>query len=297
MSNFRIKLSHAFASVLTLISPMLNTKVLYQRRFGKKWDLNNPQTLNDKVLWLKFHTYYNNPLITQCADKYRVRDYVKACGCEEILIELYGIYKSVDEIDFAQLPEKFVLKCIYGAKMNIICEDKSQLNVVTAKKEMHKWSTSKQHLRMSEMHYADIPRWIICEKFIETQTGHLPNDYKIYCCNGKAYYVMVCVGRENNDNPKFYYFDIDGTFQRDMTLDGQQASEDFDYALPMGWREMIRYAEILSKPFPFVRADFYLNEGRIIFGELTFTPAGGLDAARLSYTDKLLGDLIILPKE
>ncbi len=297
MGNFRIKLSHAFASVLTLFSPMLNTKVLYKRRFGRPLDLKNPITLNEKVLWLKFNTYYDNPLITQCADKYRVRDYVKACGCEEILIDLYGVYKSVDEIDFAKLPDKFVLKCIYGAKMNVICEDKSTLDIEAAKKEMRKWKRSKQHLRMSEMHYAKIPRWIICEKFIETQAGQLPDDYKIYCANGKACYVMVCVGRENNDSPKFYYFDTDGNFQRDMTTDGQQAPMDFHYELPVGWQDMIRYAEILSKPFPFVRADFYLNEGKVIFGELTFTPAGGQDAARLPYTDKLLGDLVVLPKK
>ena len=47
---------------------------------------------------------------------------------------------------------------------------------------------------------------------------------------------------------------------------------------------------------PFVRSDFYLVDGKVVFGELTFTPAAGLDTGKLEYTDRLLGDLINLSK-
>ena len=95
MGNIRKKISHIFTSFLTLISPKLNTKFLYWRRFGKKLDFDNPQTSNEKVLWLKFNTYHKNPLVIQCADKYAVREYVEKCGCGEILNELYGVYDKV----------------------------------------------------------------------------------------------------------------------------------------------------------------------------------------------------------
>lgn len=293
MGKIRTNLSVAFASVLTLISPKLNTRLLYWRRFGRKLDLNNPITSNEKVLWLKFNTYYKNSLVTQCADKFRVREYVKACGCGELLNELYDVYYKVDDIDFSALPSSFVLKCNYGAKMNIICPDKSKLNYQKAKHEIRRWLKSRQHLKMSEIHYAAIKKCIICEKYIDSG-GAAPDDYKIYCCNGKPEYVMVCIGRDKGV-PKFYYFDTKGNLQRNMSLDGIEAPQDFSYTIPKGWDKMIEYAKILSKPFPFVRADFYLSDEKVIFGELTFTPAGGLDNNKLPYTDKLLGNLIKLP--
>lgn len=294
MGRIRSNLSVAFASLLTLISPKLNTKFLYWRRFGRKLDLNHPVTSNEKVLWLKFNTYYKNPLIVQCADKYLVRKYVEDCGCGEILNELYGIYDNVDDIDFDTLPNSFVLKCNYGAKMNIICPDKTKLNYDEAKHEMRSWLRSKQHLRMSEIHYAKIPKRIVCEKYLDEGEKLVPEDYKIYCCNGKPMYVMVCLGRYEG-YPKFYYFDVEGNIQRNMTRDGLIAPADFKFVIPKGWKEMLHYAELLSRPFPFVRADFYLVDGNVIFGELTFTPAGGLDNGKLPYTDRLLGDLIKLP--
>ena len=295
MSKIRRTISHIFTSFLTLISPKLNTKFLYWRRLGKKLDLNNPKTSNEKVLWLKFNTYYKNPLVIQCADKYAVREYVEKCGCGEILNDLYGVYDKVSDINFDKFPNKFVMKLNYGCGMNLICTDKSALNIKKTKRMLGRWMRSLQHLRLSEMHYSYIPKKIICEKFLDTHNNAAPDDYKIYCCNGKPYYVMVCIGRDKG-RPKFYYFDCEGILQREMTRDGLEAPADFQYEKPQGWNEMICYAETLSAPFPFVRTDFYLVDGKVVFGELTFTPAGGLDSRKLEYTDKLLGDLIDLSK-
>lgn len=268
---------------------------MYWRRLGKKLDLNNPKTSNEKVLWLKFNTYYKNPLVIQCADKYAVREYVEKCGCGEILNDLYGVYDKVSDINFDKFPNKFVMKLNYGCGMNLICTDKSALNIKKTKRMLGRWMRSLQHLRLSEMHYSYIPKKIICEKFLDTHNNAAPDDYKIYCCNGKPYYVMVCIGRDKG-RPKFYYFDCEGNLQREMTRDGLEAPADFQYEKPQGWNEMICYAETLSASFPFVRTDFYLVDGKVVFGELTFTPAGGLDSRKLEYTDKLLGDLIDLSK-
>ncbi len=279
---------------LTRISPTLNTQVLYRLKFGKWLDLKHPQTSNEKVLWLKLNTYYKNPLITQCADKCAVREYVEKQGCGAILNELYGVWTNPDDIDFQSLPNKFVLKCNYFYHMNLVVTDKSQLDIPATCQLLHTWLHSNGHLQFSEMQYADMPKKILAEKFIETQDGLAPTDYKIYCCNGQPTYVMVCVGREQDVKPKFYYFDTKGNLQRNMTQDGIDAPADFRYTIPQGWDQMIEYAKILSAPFPFVRADFYLENGQVIFGELTFTPAAGLDTGKLPYTDKLLGDLIKL---
>ncbi|MCR5050665.1 MAG: hypothetical protein K6A36_06225 [Paludibacteraceae bacterium] len=291
-----MSLIQSILKLITRISPTLNTQLLYRRRFGKWLDLKNPQTSNEKVLWLKLNTYYKNPLVTQCADKYAVREYVEKCGCGEILNELYGYWTNPDEIDFDKLPNKFVLKNNYYYHMNMVVTDKSELDLAATRKELKKWMKSDGHLYASEMQYEAIPKKIIAEKFIETQDGLAPADYKIYCCNGKPTYVMVCIGREQSVMPKFYYFDIKGQLQRELTRDGLNAPADFHYDIPAGWDKMIEYAKTLSAPFPFVRADFYLEGGKVIFGELTFTPGEGLDNTKLYQADLAIGQQISLPK-
>lgn len=288
-------LKDIYSKLLTLISPKLNTQVLYHRRFGKWLDLKHPQTSNEKVLWLKLNTYYKNPLITQCADKYAVREYVQKQGCGDILNELYGAWTNPDDIDFNALPDKFVLKNNYFYHMNLVVTDKSKLDIPATRKMLKRWVKSNDHLLRAEMQYAAIPKKIIAEKFIETEDGLAPADYKIYCCNGKPLYIMVCVGREQNVKPKFYYFDVKGNLQRELTRDGMAAPKDFKYEIPAGWDKMIECAEKLSAPFPFVRADFYLETGQVIFGELTFTPGAGLDNGKLKETDIIIGKHIELP--
>lgn len=291
-----VKLKQYILKVLTRISPVLNTQILYRHKFGKWLNLKNPRTSNEKVLWLKLNTYYNNPLITQCADKYAVRQYVEDNGCREILNDLLGVWSNPDDVDFEILPDKFVLKSNYFCHLNLICIDKSKLDIASTRKELKRWMHNNDHLIRSEMQYEHIPRKIIAERFIETDNNTSPNDYKIYCCNGKPLFVMVCIGRTETEKPRFYYFDTTGKLQSELSKDGINAPEDLIYTLPIGWKEMIHYAEILSQPFPFVRADFYLENGRTIFGELTFTPSAGLDTEKLEITDKLIGDMIKLPK-
>jgi len=295
LSDIKNAVTDTFFKVLTLISPKLNTQVLYRLKFGKWLDWTHPQTSNEKILWLKLHTYYKNPLITQCADKYAVRDYVNHHGCGDILNDLYGVWTDPKEIDFDQLPDKFVLKSNYFYHMNLVVTDKKQLDIPATRRLLQSWMRSNGHLLCAEMQYAGMEKKIIAERYIETSNGDAPADYKVYCCNGQPTYVMVCIGRSATEQPKFYYFDIAGHLQREMTKDGLEAPADFHYDIPAGWDKMIACAKQLSAPFPFVRTDFYIEQGKVIFGELTFTPAAGLDTGKLAYTDKLLGDMITLP--
>ena len=57
---------------------------------------------------------------------------------------------------------------------------------------------------------------------------------------------------------------------------------------------MISIAEKVSKPFPFVRVDFYECNGKAILGELTFTPAACLNYIYTDYGKKYLGNLLQL---
>lgn len=288
------KFSCWFKQTLTKISPLLNTKVVYFMKFKKRINLKNPQTLDEKIQYLKFHDYYQNPLVTQCADKYAVRDYVKQCGCEEILNELYYAWDSVDEINWDMLPNQFVIKWNFGCGQNLICFDKSKLDIEDAKSKLIDWYKVHDtfYLTYSEMQYKGIPPKLICEKLIETEDGDLPVDYKLYCFSGKADCVLVCVGRNiNGHDTAYYFFDKEWKLKR-YNKRGKDAPADFTLPKPEGIEKVFEYAERLSQPFPFVRADFYLEKGKVTFGELTFTPCGGFDVNRLPETQLLFGEMV-----
>lgn len=255
-------------------SPKIISKIRYKQVMGRKLNLKNPQEFNEKLMWLKLNRYYKNPLVTQCADKVRVREYVEQCGCKELLIDCLGVYETADEIPWEKLPQQFVLKCNHGAGYNIVCDDKSKLDIETSKKKLSEWLKTDYSLFHAEVQYHDIKPLIICEKYLQPLSGLLPDDYKVYCFNGKAECVMVCQGRETGHG-NFYFFDKNWTFLDWVTGESKELAEKI--ARPVCLEQLWLYAEKLSKGFPFVRVDFYVLDDKVYFGEMTFTPHGCTD--------------------
>lgn len=294
--NTNSKFSMWFKSILTRISPKLNTRVVYYFKFKHRIDLSNPRGLDEKIQWLKLNYYRNMPLVTQCADKFAVRQYITNCGCEEILNTLLASYDRVDDIEWEKLPNSFVIKWNFGCGQNLICRDKSTLDLNKAKSLLRSWYDTHDtfYLPYSELQYRNIKPKIIVEKLIETESGDLPIDYKLYCFHGKAFCVMMCYDRGKGAHPKYYFFTRNGELLR-YNPTGKSAPSDFKLdPLPEGFDKLFHYAEIVSKPFPFVRADFYLEKGKVIFGELTFTPCGGYDVNILPDAQIELGDKVHL---
>lgn len=290
MNNLTI--ADYFRIACTLISPKLNTWVTYLIKFHRPISFRNPKTLDEKIQWLKFHTYLNNQLVTDCADKYLVREYVKKCGCEEILNPLFFACDTVDQIPWDKVPEKFVMKWNFGCGHNYICRDKSTVHIPSLSQQLLGWYKERKtfYLRYAELQYKNIVPKLICEQLIETEDGTLPLDYKLYCFNGKAKYVMLCVDRESG-HPKYYFFDRDKNLVR-LNKRGIAAPKGFTIDFPEGYDLLFEYADKLAKPFPFVRADFYLEQGKVIFGELTFTPCGGYDVNIPREKNVFLGDFV-----
>lgn len=253
---------------LTKISPNLSAKVLFLLRTKKLPNLKKPKTFNDKTTILKLKNYNNNQLVVKCADKYEVRDYLKEKKCDEILNEIYGVYESFDEIDFSQLPTKFALKCTHGCAYNIICEEKSKLDIEEARRKVNNWMKEKYGYATTELHYTKIKPRIIIEKYLCDANGKMPIDYKFYCMNGNVECILVCSEREKKLKLSYY----DAKWNR-LNYEKKSWSSAKNIEKPKKLTEMIKYAEKLSKDFPFVRVDFYNDKEKIIFGELTFTPA------------------------
>ena len=219
----------------------------------------------------------------KCADKYLVREYVKECGCEEILTKLYGVYDDANDINWDELPNKFVLKWNFGCGLNIICKDKSKLDEQEVKRKLNKWKHNKFYLKTSEMQYKKMNKKIICEEYLCDSKSNTLDDYKIYCFYGEVGPVMICIGRDKG-KPKFYYFDSKFNWLKEYSQDGLN-TEKLEVEKPKCFDKMIGYAKKLSKPFPLVRVDLYIVDNKVYFGELTFTPAAGLDVEKTEIAD------------
>lgn len=251
------------------------TKLRHKRFQGYDLNLENPKTLNEKMQWLKLNTYYKNPLVTQCSDKYAVRDYVKSKGLSNILNELYFAVDNVDDIDISNLPDKFVLKSNSGSTGNILVTDKSKFNLEDHKPYLDKLLKDKSYgPRNVEFSYDDIENKIIAEKYIEAESGKQPNDYKIFCSYGEPKFVYTASNRDGDETYYDYYtkdFEwIDVKAVRDNNSNGSIQK-------PSNWNEMLDIASKLSEDFPLVRVDLYSEFGKTIFGELTFLSASGCD--------------------
>ena len=291
---FKRNIARPMLYLLFDISPKALVKFRYFFIHKKLLNIYSPKTMDEKIQWMKFNFYKNNPLVTQCTDKYTVREYVKKCNCCEILNELHGVYDNADEIHWDELPAQFVIKWNFGCGYNLICRDKNKFDIKEATKKLKKWGREYKNFykRGAEFHYKDIVPKIIVEKLIETDDDTLPVDYKIYCFNGEPKYTLTCLNRDEG-SPDFYFVNEKWELER-LNQKGLRAPEGFTIHRPAGSEKLFDYARLLAKPFPFVRADFYVEKGKVIFGELTFTPAGGFDKGYLPETNRFLGDLVKL---
>lgn len=120
-----------------------------------------------------------------------------------------------------------------------------------------------------------------------------PEDYKVYCFQGEPKFILVCIGREKAGHPQFLFFDPEWNLCR-INKDSKNAPEGFKMEKPKCLKKLLDCARKLSQPFPFVRADFYIFGEKVYFGELTFTPCGGMDPNRLPETNQMMGQLLDL---
>lgn len=273
------------------VNPVAVTKYYYKQRIGHNLNLDNPKALTEKLHWLKLFKYRNNPLVTKCADKYKVREFIKEKGCSEILNDLYGSWDSPNDIDWDQLPNKFVLKCNHGCGYNIVCKDKNNLNIEKTNKLLRKWLNEKYGSNDCELIYDNIVPKIICEKFIETENDGNLLDYKIFCSYGEPKLIYVITGGHGSRECVDYYTP---NWEWIPVNNGTLPNAGDIVEKPKTLNLMLNYARKLSKDFPIVRVDLYSEFGNIIFGELTFLATGGMSIYNPKEYDFIFGDLFPL---
>ncbi|MFW6016721.1 MAG: ATP-grasp fold amidoligase family protein [bacterium] len=265
-------------------------KIQYRMKTGRKLNINKPKRYTEKIQWYKL--YYKNPIFTQCADKYRVRKYVRSKGLGDILNRLYGVYENIEEINFDKLPKKFVIKTINGSGTNIFCKDKDNLDIDYVNKRLKNFFMRSSVSAGREWCYYNISQKIIIEEFLEDENnpGKSINDYKFLCFNGQVKYIVLDVDRFTNHKRNFY--DVNWKY---LKVDSDCSTYGDIVKKPAALEDMIDVANKLAEKLPAVRVDLYWVNGRIYFGEMTFYPWSGYVNFNPDEFDFVLGNEFELP--
>ena len=289
-NSFLLDLSRKVMGLGNVIAPSIMIRLVFRFRQGKWPNLKHPQTFNEKIQWMRLHDD-GDSLKTLLVDKYLVRDWIREKIGDQYLIPLIGVWDSVDDIDFSQLPEKFVLKANHGSGWNIIVKDKKSLNIKDTKKKLEKWLSINYGKSSLEPQYTNVPPKIIAEEYIENSIGELL-DYKIHCYGGEPQYIQCMTGRASHATLQEKIYDLNWN---ELPFVQNYPRYSGDIKKPADLPHLVRLARKLSKDFNYVRVDFYvLDDGSIKFGEMTFTPGAGVGTWNIPEYNLEFGKLISL---
>lgn len=273
------------------IDDLTYLKCMFRGTMGRTLNLDNPQTFNEKLQWLKLHD--RKPVYSEMVDKYEAKNYVSDRIGKQYIIPTLGVWNSFEEIDFDLLPDQFVLKCTHDSGGLIVCKNKSELDLENAKKKISKSLARNYYKWGREWPYKNVMPKIIAEQFIHNNSDEDLKDYKFFCFNGKVKCFKIDFDRFNNHHANYY--DTDGNL-----LNFGEAvcppKPDRKLELPNTIKTMEMLAENLSRGFSFLRVDFYDIDGIIYFGELTFYPQAGFGRFIPEEGDNILGSWLNLPK-
>ena len=259
-------------------------KLQWENSHDYKLNLKNPKTLSEKIVWLKL--YDRKPLYTELVDKYKAKFWLSSNFGNEHIIPTIKQYKRVDDINWEELPNEFVIKCNHDSGSVYICRDKTKgvlydkhmksLSIHEVEIQLREALTKNYYLPCREWPYKNVVPCIIVEKLMLQKSGELPNDYKLFFINGEIQFVYLFYARESIDDRCTY----DGNWNRlpFVYVEKQTYRDGINTAVaecPQSFQEMIKFGKEIAKNFKFVRIDLYDIDGKMYFGEITpFHSAG-----------------------
>lgn len=288
------RVRNTFVRIKSLQSDERYARWMYRTYTGKELHLEDPKRFDEKLWWLKLNN--RDPLLTLCSDKYRVREYIKECGLEDILIPQIAVYDNAKEIDFSAFREETILKCNHGSGENFFITPGTKIHEKSIRKKLNYALKQKYYLISREWNYKNIEPKIVADKVLRDRNGKLPFDYRFLCFDGEPKLLLVddqvlCDdGSYNSGYPRNVY-DID--FRLLPVKITREVSER-TMEKPQNYDRMVEIARTLSKPFPHCRVDLYNLDGNIYFGEITFYHAGCCNRIEPEEWDYKMGSWIDL---
>jgi hypothetical protein len=260
----------------------------YLEKFGRLPNLDAPRLLSEKILWRMLYQY--DPVYSRTADKLEARAFITERIGGEYLPALYAVGSTVAELNLPGLPGPCILKGTHMSGGNIVVRDPAQLDVAVTTQALELVLQRRFYLRYREYHYKSIPNRIIAEELLLQHDGQLPSDFKFYVFHGKAKILWVDIDRFGDRRRVVFDEDLNP-----LVVPGKRGGPDTPFSLPREIERMRALAETLAKGFDFVRVDLYNVDGRIIAGELTFTPGAGNLFSKAPELDLRYGAMWHLP--
>jgi len=262
----------------------LKIQIQYFQTFGHLPNLNNPQTFNELIQTQKLSPVANR--FAPYADKIAVKDFVRETIGDQYVIPTLYAGERLPPLDQRIWPLPFVIKASHGCAMNLFIREPEDLNWTRLETTINAWLRWDHSIEAGDSFYSLIKPQILVEPFM-SDDGRLPVDYKFFVFKGETHCIQVNTDRETD--PKLTYFDT--TWNRmPFTLSGYSVDK-ADIPKPKNLPTMLVIASALGRTFDFVRVDLYEISGSIYFGELTFTPNGGLKGFEPAAIDRQLGTL------
>ena len=266
----------------------LHLRIMYRALIGKKLDLKDPRSFNEKLNWLKLHD--RNPLYNILVDKLAVKQWVADKIGAQYVSETYDSWDRVENISLENLPDQFVLKTNHDSGGVVICRDKSTFDFDASKRVLRKHLNSNYFWWTREWPYKDVVPLVMAEEYLEDEgldTGLV--DYKVTCFNGNPRLIEVHRGRFGKHTCNYY----DQNWNP-VSIDwaGIPVSP-VEVERPEKLEKMLELSSVLTRGIPQVRCDWYVLGDRLVFGELTLFNGAGLDPLD-EKNDLWLGSLIDL---
>ena len=270
--------------IIDLIPDMTYLKLLYFLQCGKWLDIDNPQTYNEKLQWLKVYGGYEK--FSNLVDKVEAKKIATSIIGKEYIIPTYAVYENVNQIDISALPQQFVLKCTHDSGSSIVCLDRKNFDFGRTKKKLEYAMKIDYSKYLREKQYRGIKPRIIAEKFVGID-NKLPMDYKFFCFDGVPKIVMVAKDRDSVVKSNFYNMN----FER-VPLMIENPNFDDSFKILSQFEEMKYLAGKLSQGYKHIRVDLYNVDSHIYFSEFTFQHWGGFSHIEPSIWDEIMGEWI-----
>ncbi len=292
-NTFKFKVERRLLEYSASILPdSLYLRWKFKFDMGRPLYLKNPKTYNEKLQWLKL--YYKNPEYSKLVDKVEAKKHVAALIGDGYIIPTYGVWNSVDEIDWERLPNQFVIKVTSDSGGIVVCKDKNSLDTEKAKEKLKKGWGVNYYKYNKEYPYKNVKPRIIAEQYMEDESGELC-DYKIFCFNGTPKALFVASDRQKKDEEtKFDFYDTEWNH---LPFTNGHPNSNVPKMRPENFNKMLEIAEKLSAGMPHVRVDLYNVKGKIYFGELTFFHWSGTVPFNPESWDYTFGEWLVLPEK
>lgn len=260
---------------LSLAFPFLRRKIIeyfYKKELGKKLNLSRPESLTEKIQYLKLYSYKNG---LELADKLKAKEYVKKEVPELDFAKVYCVADKFEQLDFEKCPKSFIIKTNHSWKTNTVILDKNSMSEKNLKEYAEYYNSALkikyEYWAFFELQYRNIERKVFVEEFV----GNPNPEYEVYCFNGKVQFVKI--NTSLIDKYGYSVFDSHIYSREKEKLDfniffksSNECNIDF-----RNFEKIVSCSEKLSRNFDFVRIDFMEVDGKLYFLEFTFSPHSG----------------------